>query len=170
MGVGGGVMDGLFDYFYMIYGWDMSYRIILFVCLLRCVMYVFDFKIDIKSKYCLLFIIHIYMVLKSIINMLLSNWCFSGEREIKRILPKTQLTTTSWVSNTTDHMSSLVSGSQTSVTIINNPTYYNLMKLIRNGEPLTSDDLAFIYTLPSENLIEIIQIYNINMQNIKDLL
>jgi hypothetical protein len=56
------------------------------------------------------------------------------------------------------------------IAIDNNPIYYDLMKNIRNGEPLTYDEMSFIKTLPSENLIEIIHIYNINMEQIKEFL
>ena len=54
------------------------------------------------------------------------------------------------------------------ITIENSQIYYDLMKNIRNGEPLTYIELSFIKILPSENLIEIIHIYNINMGHIKE--
>ena len=42
----------------------------------------------------------------------------------------------------------------------NDDKYYNLTKNIRNSLSLTSDDISYISKLPTENLVEIITIYD----------
>jgi len=41
-----------------------------------------------------------------------------------------------------------------------NEKYYDLMKNIRNGVSLSKEDIVYIRELPTENLVEIIIIYD----------
>lgn len=52
------------------------------------------------------------------------------------------------------------------VTIYQCPIYYNLLNNIRNLKSLTDDEIEYLNKLPKINLLEIINIYNIHIQNI----
>ena len=49
-----------------------------------------------------------------------------------------------------------------------NNRYYDLIKHIRNGLSLTSNDISYISKLPNENLVEIITIYDMLVTMYRD--
>ena len=51
---------------------------------------------------------------------------------------------------------------------INNKKYYDLTKNIRNSISLTKDKFVYISELPTENLVEIITIYNTLVEMYRD--
>jgi len=51
------------------------------------------------------------------------------------------------------------------VTIKNCKIYYELQKNIHKCQPLSKNELDYIKTLPRENLIDIVNIYNIHISN-----
>jgi hypothetical protein len=46
--------------------------------------------------------------------------------------------------------------------------FYNLIKNIRNSLSLSSNDISYISTLPNENLVEIITIYDMLVTMYRD--
>jgi len=53
------------------------------------------------------------------------------------------------------------------ITIKNNQEYYELHNNIRVCKKLSENELEFIKTLPRENLIDIINMYDIHMGNLE---
>ena len=50
------------------------------------------------------------------------------------------------------------------VSIENTPKYYELTKRIRNLHELTNEDFEYIKGLPHKNLVELIDIYNMDIK------
>lgn len=47
----------------------------------------------------------------------------------------------------------------------NDIKYYELLKTVNSGNLLSQDELIYVYSLPRENLLVIIKLYNINSYN-----
>lgn len=47
----------------------------------------------------------------------------------------------------------------------NEKMYYDLLQAVNKGNPLSQEELKFLYSLPRENLLVIIKLYNINSYN-----
>jgi hypothetical protein len=56
------------------------------------------------------------------------------------------------------------------IDITNCSYYYNILKQIRNHEPLTEQEMLFVSTLPPRNMMEMITIYNQSMKTIQEYL
>jgi hypothetical protein len=56
------------------------------------------------------------------------------------------------------------------IDITNCSYYYDILKQIRNHEPLTEQEMLFVSTLPPRNMMEMITIYNQSMKTIQEYL
>jgi len=56
------------------------------------------------------------------------------------------------------------------IDITNCSYYYDILKQIRNHEPLTEQEMLFVSTLPTRNMMEMITIYNQSMKTIQEYL
>jgi hypothetical protein len=56
------------------------------------------------------------------------------------------------------------------IDITNCSYYYDILKQIRNHKPLTEQEMLFVSTLPTRNMMEMITIYNQSMKTIQEYL
>jgi hypothetical protein len=54
------------------------------------------------------------------------------------------------------------------IDITNCSYYYDILKQIRNNEPLTEQEMLFVSTLPPRNLMEMITIYNQSLKTFQE--